>query len=63
MRVGMRERLVAMPVAVLPLGDERGMFVGVVAVVVAVGVQVFDLAVNVFVLVLGAHDRRDRRDQ
>ena len=63
MRVGVRQRRVAMPVAVLHLGGEPGMLVGVVSIVVAVGVHVFDVSVDVFVLVLGAHDRRDRRDQ
>jgi len=63
MRVRMRERLVAMPVAVLRLGGEPGMRVGMVVVVVAVSVHVFGFAVDVVVLVLGAHDCRDRRDQ
>ena len=63
MRVGMRQRLVAMPVAVLHRGGEPGMLVGVVTVVMAVSVHVFDFAVDVVVLVLGAHDRRNRRHQ
>ena len=63
MRVGVRQWRVAVPVAVLHLGTEPGVLMRVVAVVVAVCVHVFDLAVDVVVLVLGAHDCRGRRNQ